>query len=92
MQLLRRAYIVVAPAAVVRIAAGLLSAQTANPLAGGWRINLAKSKHSPANAALKSSTSRFEVTKDEVDRRLHVRERRHAERKGAHHDQSRNLA
>jgi hypothetical protein len=66
MQSLRRASVVVAPAAVVLIAAVLLWAQTPNPLAGGWRINLAKSKYSPANFALKSSTSRFEVTKDEV--------------------------
>jgi hypothetical protein len=39
-----------------------LSAQTANPLNGTWRTNLAKSTFSPANLAVKSSTSKFEVT------------------------------
>jgi hypothetical protein len=32
-------------------------AQAGNPLSGKWSINLAKSKNSPANLALKSSTS-----------------------------------
>ena len=41
-------------------------AQTGGPLSGTWTINLAKSKYSPANLAVKSSTSRFEVAQDSV--------------------------
>jgi len=62
---LRRASIVASLAAVA-VAATILSAQQGNPLAGSWRINLAKSKYSPANLALKSSTSRFQVTAEQV--------------------------
>ena len=39
-----------------------LSAQTANPLSGTWRTNIAKSTFSPANLAVKSSTTKIEVT------------------------------
>lgn len=41
-------------------------AQAGNPLSGKWSINLAKSKYSPANLALKSSDSQFDVTADTV--------------------------
>jgi hypothetical protein len=43
----------------------VLSAQ-GSPLAGTWKYNAAKSKYSPANLALKSSTSKFDVTGDSV--------------------------
>ena len=39
-----------------------LSAQAANPLSGTWRLNVAKSKYSPANLAVKSGTTKFEVS------------------------------
>ena len=60
----RNSMIVFVVAAV--ISAAILAAQTGGPLSGMWTINLAKSKYSPANLALRSSTSRFEVTKDSV--------------------------
>lgn len=44
----------------------ILSAQKGAPLTGTWRINLAKSKYSPASLAVKSSTSRFEIAQDGV--------------------------
>ena len=43
-----------------------LSAQTADPLSGTWKLNLARSKYSPAALAIKSSTSRFEVAQGGV--------------------------
>lgn len=43
-----------------------LSAQTADPLSGTWKLNLAKSKYSPAGLAVKSSTSRFDVVQGGV--------------------------
>lgn len=62
---LRRASIAASALAVIT-AAALLSAQASNPLTGNWVINLAKSKYSPANLTLKSSTSRFDATQNEV--------------------------
>jgi hypothetical protein len=62
---LRRASIA-ASALCAIAAAAILSAQSGNPLTGNWTINLAKSKYSPANLALKSSTSRFDATQNEV--------------------------
>ena len=62
MQLLRRT-----PTTLVLLAiAASAIAQAGNPLSGKWSINLAKSKYSPANLALKSSDSQFDVTSDTV--------------------------
>ena len=63
MRLLRRVSLMISVAAAVT---AMVSAQAGSPLSGTWNINLAKSKHSPANLALKSSTSRFDVTADTV--------------------------
>ena len=38
----------------------------ADMLTGTWKINLAKSKYSPADLAPKSGTTKFEMTKDGV--------------------------
>ena len=62
---LRRASLA-ASAIAVFTAAAILSAQAGNPLTGNWTLNLAKSKYSPANLTLKSSTSRFDATQNEV--------------------------
>src|SRR5687768_13671770 len=62
MQLLRRIPTVL----VVLAMAASAVAQAGNPLSGKWSINLAKSKYSPANLALKSSDSQFDVTADTV--------------------------
>ena len=43
-----------------------LSAQTASPLSGTWRQNVAKSKYSPPELVVKSSISRFEVSQSGV--------------------------
>lgn len=43
-----------------------LGAQTVSPLGGTWRQNVAKSKYSPPELAVKSSTSTFEVTQNGV--------------------------
>ena len=62
MSLLRR---VSAPGWVITIAIASLiglSAQTTNPLSGTWRTNLAKSTFNPTNLAVKSSTTKIEVT------------------------------
>jgi hypothetical protein len=51
----------------ILLALGLgLSAQTPSPLSGTWQQNVAKSKYIPAGLAVKSSTSRFEVTQNGV--------------------------
>jgi hypothetical protein len=42
------------------------SAQAADPLSGAWKIDLAKSKYSPANLAPKSGTTLFEVSQDGI--------------------------
>ena len=39
-----------------------VSSQAASPLGGTWKINLAKSKYSPANVAPKNSTTKIEVS------------------------------
>jgi hypothetical protein len=62
---LRRTSIIVFAVAAVS-AAATLTAQAGGPLSGKWTINLAKSKYSPANLAVKSSTSQFDVTPDSV--------------------------
>ena len=62
---LRRASIAALAIAVIT-ATAVLFAQAGNPLSGNWIINLAKSKYSPANLTLKSSTSRFDATQNEV--------------------------
>ena len=62
MSLLRR---VSAPGWVITIAISSLiglSEQTTNPLSGTWRTNLAKSTFNPTNLAVKSSTTKIEVT------------------------------
>ena len=38
----------------------------ADMLSGTWKLNLAKSKYSPANLAVKSGTTKFEATQDGV--------------------------
>jgi len=43
-----------------------LSAQPADHLSGTWKLNLAKSKYSPATLAPKSGTTKFEVTPDGI--------------------------
>jgi len=43
-----------------------LTAQSAAPLTGTWKLNLAKSKYSPAELAPKSGTSVFQITGDTV--------------------------
>jgi hypothetical protein len=43
-----------------------LAAQTASPLSGSWRQNVAKSKYSPPELAVKNNTSTFEVTPNGV--------------------------
>ena len=43
-----------------------LSAQAADPLSGTWKLNVAKSKYSPAGLAVKSSTSMFDVAQGGV--------------------------
>jgi len=63
MRLLRRASLICITAAVTT---AMLSAQAGSPLSGTWIINLAKSKYSPANLAVKSSTSRFDATAESV--------------------------
>jgi hypothetical protein len=44
---------------------GLL-AQAATPLSGTWRVNVAKSKYSPADRAPQNQTSRLEVAQDGI--------------------------
>ena len=39
-----------------------LSAQAGDPLSGTWKLNVAKSKYSPANLAPKSGTTKLEVS------------------------------
>jgi len=51
--------------AVIAITVGV-SGQTADPLSGTWKLNLANSKYSPASLAPKSGTTKFEVTKTTV--------------------------
>jgi hypothetical protein len=41
-------------------------AQTAHPLAGTWKVNLAKSKYEPASGAPRSGTVKIEVTGDTI--------------------------
>ena len=65
MQSLRRTPVIVFVAVAV-MATAALAAQAGSPLSGKWTINLAKSKYSPANLALKSSTSQFDVTATSV--------------------------
>jgi histidinol dehydrogenase len=51
------------------VAAVLVFAQmtfAADMLSGTWKLNLAKSKYSPANLAPKSGTTKFEATQDGV--------------------------
>jgi hypothetical protein len=42
------------------------AAQAASPLAGTWKLNVEKSKYSPANLAPKSGTTKLEVTGDTI--------------------------
>ena len=65
MLLLRRASIV-GSVLVVMTAAAILAAQKSDPLTGTWKLNLAKSKYSPANLAPKSGTTKFEVSQDGI--------------------------
>ena len=43
-----------------------LYAQTASPLTGTWKLNVAKSKYSPADLAPKSGMTKAEVTQDGI--------------------------
>ena len=42
------------------------SAQSASPLSGTWKLNIATSTYSPSNTVPKSGTTQFDVTKDGV--------------------------
>src|SRR5262245_11332265 len=65
-----RPHIVACQAVVSAVVVGLLAvvplAQPASPLAGTWRINLAKSKYDPPALAPKSGTIKIEVTGDTI--------------------------
>lgn len=56
--------------AVAFAAAGLFSsaaiAQAASPLAGTWKVNLAKSKYDPPSAAPQSGVVKIEITGDAI--------------------------
>jgi hypothetical protein len=43
-----------------------LSAQATNALSGTWKLNVAKSKYSPATLAPKSGTTKFTVSNDTI--------------------------
>jgi hypothetical protein len=43
-----------------------LAPQTGDHLSGTWKLNVAKSKYTPAELAPKSGTTRFEVVKDGI--------------------------
>jgi hypothetical protein len=64
MQVLQRRILIGLVLAVV--SAVVLSAQKENPLAGTWQQNVAKSKYSPADLAVKSGTTNIEVTQNGV--------------------------
>ena len=51
---------------VVLAAASILVAQKSDPLSGTWKLNLAKSKYSPASLAPKSGTTKLEVSGDAI--------------------------
>jgi hypothetical protein len=48
------------------IAAVPLAAQTPSPLAGTWKLNLAKSSYNPASLAPRSTTSTYKVSATEI--------------------------
>jgi hypothetical protein len=53
--------------AVISLLAALaLCAQVPDPLDGTWKLDVAKSKVSPAELAQKSATTKFEVTQDTI--------------------------
>lgn len=52
--------------AVAVLAMLYLYAQAPHPLHGTWKLDLAKSKFSPAELAPKSGTTRFEVVQDRI--------------------------
>jgi len=58
------------PIAVLTVIAVLamlcLFAQDPNPLNGTWKLNVAKSKYSPAELTPKSGVTKFEVTQDTI--------------------------
>src|SRR6185503_929982 len=58
-----RAFVSVAAIAILGAAT---SAQSPNPLAGTWKLNLAKSKYDPPSQAPKSGTVKIEVTGDTI--------------------------
>ena len=43
-----------------------LTAQAPSPLSGTWKLNVAKSKYSPADLAPKSTTLKYDVTADGI--------------------------
>src|SRR5215510_7750195 len=67
MQPLRRVALGFLAAGVITyVSAMALTAQGASPLNGTWKINVAKSKYSPADLAPKSGTSKLDVTADAI--------------------------
>lgn len=59
-------YLIAVFAAIALLAALALCAQVPDPLNGTWKLNIAKSKFSPAELTQKSSTTKFEVTQDTI--------------------------
>ena len=53
-------------AMIVIMAVICLNAQAPDPLNGTWKLNVAKSKFSPAELIQKSATTKFEVTLDTI--------------------------
>ncbi|HYN07722.1 MAG TPA: hypothetical protein VES67_10050 [Vicinamibacterales bacterium] len=66
MSLHRRIFVSsLALAALVALSSNL-GAQSASPLNGTWKLNVAKSKYNPATLAPKSGTTKIEITGDTI--------------------------